>query len=1095
MREIMKMFRSQFRNISLAVLLYPISAYCAPLLMREPTISKTQVVFVYADQLWSVARSGGKAHLLTSGQGIKSNPVFSPDGSLIAFTGQYDGNEDVYVMPAEGGLPSRLTHHPAPDEVVGWAPDGEHVLFRSHRKSYAYFDRLFEVSLRGGLPLELPLPMARFGSFSPDGKRLAYVPVDNDDQGLAWKRYRGGKASAIWLVDWSDLSIEKLPHELANDSHPMWIGDKIYYLSDRDGANTLFAYNVASKKATRVLDSDGTDIQSASPGPGAIVFDKLGSLNVFDLATQTATAISVTVDAELPNTRARFRPARDEITVGSLSPSGASAVFEAHGEIFTVPAQKGDIRDLTNTPGATERSPAWSPDGKSVAYFSDESGEYQLFIQGADGMHPPRKISLSASPSFYYDPVWSPDSKKIAYTDNQLNIWYVDLDKGAPVKVDTDEYTSPERSLNPAWSPDGRWIAYARMLASNFHSIFAYSIEKKTSVRLTDGLSDARFPVFDPSGKYLYFTASTDIGPAAAWLQLSSLNRPVTRSLYLMVLRSGQPSPLAPENSEEGQQAKADAASAQPEKRAKEPVEIDPEGIDQRIVVLPVPARNYTELAAGSAGPVFMLEASALPSQDQSASVWRFDLISRKTEKLLDGVNDVSISDDGSKLLYSRADKKKKWYVAPGSGSGDEVSKQETELNLDQMELLVDPRAEWREEFKEVWRMERDFFYDPNLHGVQLERAKKQYEPFLDGLGSRTDFRALLVDMLGEFSVGHMFASSPSEEHVEQGKVGLLGADYRVENGRYRFAKIYQAESWTPELRAPLTQPGVQVHVGDYLLAVNGAELRGTDEIFQLFEGLAGKSATLRVSPSPDGRNARDVTVVTVDNEIPLRNHAWIDENRRKVDELSGGRLAYIYLPDTDQGGYAAFNRYYYAQAGREGAVIDERFNGGGEAADYVIDLLQRPLQNYWLTRNTKIMASPAGAIFGPKVLITNMYAGSGGDLLPWYFRKDKVGPIVGTRTWGGLVGIYDPPLLMDGGFVTSPSIAFFTAEGKWEVENHGVAPDYEVDITPRSSNSGHDPQLEKAVQLVVSGLPRKPSQPISPPPFPNYHSDGERPH
>jgi tricorn protease len=1125
-------------NNSLARLFLIAAAFCCalsahasgPLLMQKPTLSKTHIAFSYAGDLWLVSREGGEARLLTSGEGTKTGPVFSPDGSMIAFSGDYDGNVDVYVMPSEGGVPRRLTHHPAVDEVLGWSPDGKSVLFRSTRNSYSRFNRLFTVSLEGGLPRELPLPTAEFGAFSPDGKHIAYVPVDNNNRlsAIAWKRYRGGKASRVWIANLGDLNLDQVPRETSNDGNPMWVGGKVYFLSDRNGPFALFSYDAKDKKVEQALASNGADIKSASAGPGAIVYEQFGSLNLFDPATGKSKAVAVTVPADLPNVRPHFKKVDNEIASATLSPSGARAVFEAHGEVLTAPAEKGDIRNLTNTPGVMERDPAWSPDGKWVAYFSDESGEYQLFLKNPDGMGEARKISLGTPASFYYEPIWSPDSKKIAFSDKRLNIWYIDLAKGTPVKIDTDTYDAPQRTLDPVWSPDSRWIAYSKTLTSHMHAIFAYSLDQAKSLQLTDGLSDARFPAFDQKGQYLYFTASTDVGPTTGWLDLSSINRPITRSAYLMVLRKDQPSPLAPESDEEksatdDSKQDADKSSKAEDKPEQEPgsaeekakaqdaraaksvknegvvVRIDAENIGQRIVAMPIPPRDYSKLVAGKTGTIFLIEDSPRPGPDQLNTLWRFDLTSRKPEKLMEGANDFTVSFDGKKMLYSKGRRdNRKWFIssatAPARGEGGAgAGKPETPLALSKMEVRVDPRAEWKQEYNEVWRIERDFFYDPNLHGLNLPATKKHYEPYLENVGSRYDFSYLLAEMLGELTVGHMFIRTPPEPPAEQGKVGLLGAEYTVENGRYRFSKIYEGENWNPQLRAPLTQPGVNVQEGEYLLAVNGRELRGTDEIFELFEGTADKSTVLKVGPTADGKGAHTVTVVPIETEAALRNRAWIEGNLHKVDKLSGGKLAYVYLPDTGFGGYTSFNRYFFAQVGREGAVIDERFNGGGSAADYVIDYLRRPLQNYWMTREGHDFTTPVGAIFGPKAMITNMYAGSGGDALPWYFRDAKLGPIVGTRTWGGLVGIYDYPALMDGGGVTAPRVAFYNRTGDWDVENHGVAPDYEVEITPKDWASGHDPQLEKAVALVMDSLKKNPLPVAKHPAFPNYHNQPEQ--
>jgi len=1103
-----------------------------PLLLQKPTLSQTSIAFSFAGDLWVVSREGGQARLLTSGSGEKTDPMFSPDGRLIAFTGEYDGNVDVYVMPAGGGIPKRLTHHPGIDEVVGWTPDGKSVLIRSSRNSYSRFNRLFTVSIAGGLPHELPLPMAEAGSFSPDAKRIAYVPRSNFRRlsGIAWRRYRGGLSPQVWIADLADSSIVEVPHETSQDWNPMWVNDRVYFISDRAGPASLYAYDLNSRQVKQVVKSNGQDIKSACSGPGGIVYEQFGSLHLFDTQMGTEKQIEVQVPADLPSVREHFVKVANEIENFNLSPSGARAVFEAHGEILTVPAEKGDVRNLTNTPGIAERDPAWSPNGKWVAYFSDQSGEYELHLRTPDGMGEVKKIRLG-NPSFFYSPAWSPDSTKIAYHDKRLSLWFLDIAKGTPVKVDTDTYDAPERSLDPAWSPDSKWIAYTKRLPSHMHAVFVYSLEKGTAIQVTDGLSDARFPLFDGEGKYLYFTASTDAGPTTGWLDLSSFNRPVTRSVYITVLRKDGASPLAPESDEEKgieekksdpdrsptpatgeNEEKAPAASeatarkedakAAKAQATKPPVvvRIDPENIGQRILALPIPARNYIGMWIGRPGVLFLADKSMFYSRrsgPEPESIYRFDLSSRKADKFLDGITHFQISFDGKKVLFSKGEHEEKWFTAvvppqkpPGKGSTD-AAVEEKPLPLESARVRVQPRAEWAQMYDEVWRIERDYFYDPKLHGLNLDGARAKYRPYIETLGSRRDLNYLFGEMLADITVGHLYIRAPQNVDPDHVSTGLLGADYTIENGRYRFSRVYYGENWNPELRAPLTQPGVNVEAGDYLLAVNGRELKASDEIFELFEGTAEKAVILKVGKDPGAKGAREVTVVPVESELNLRNRAWIDGNRRKVDDLSHGKLAYVYLPNTAADGYINFNRYYFAQVDKQGAVIDERFNGGGAAADYVIDNLRRPLLNYWMTREGQDFTTPLGSIFGPKAMIINQYAGSGGDALPWYFRRAQIGPLVGKRTWGGLIGIYDYPTLMDGGSVTAPRLAFYSPSGEWDVENHGVAPDVDVEFTPKAWREGHDLQLEKAVEVVLGELEKNPLPVAKRPAFPNYQETG----
>ncbi len=1084
------------------------SAVCSaqeekPLLLQQPTVNRTHIVFAYAGDLWSVPREGGLARRLTTSEGTETAPHFSPDGKWIAFSGQYDGNTDVYAIPAEGGEPRRLTFHPSADVVVGWTPDGKSVIFRSNRNSYSGFDRLFTVPVEGGFPNEIPLPEGEEGSYSPDGQQIAYVP-NSQWQKESFKKYRGGQTTPIWIARLSDSTIQKVPRENSNDSNPMWIGDKVYFLSDRDGPITLFRYDTATKKVTEALAASGLDIKSASAGPDAIAYGQFGGIYLFDPASGKSSRVNVKIEGDFSWARPHYKNVSKQIAAADISPTGARAVFEAHGEILTAPAEKGDIRDITGTPGVEERNPAWSPDGKWIAYFSDESGEYALHLRNQNGMGETKKIDLGNPPSFFYDPIWSPDGKKIAYSDKRLNLWYVDVEAGKPIKIDTDTYDSPERSLDPSWSPDSRWIAYTKQLQSHYHAVDVYDVQSGKSTQLTDGMSDARYAVFDKGGKYLFFTASTNLALAAAWLDMSSIDRPVTRSAYVTVLRKDLPSPLAPESDDEkasdaakgpmhgaadAQSQTGDAekpAGGEAAKSKEAPtVTIDFDGISQRILSLPTPQRNYTGLFAGKAGILFLVEGTpvGLPVQGPpSNTVTKFDLSTRKSEPFLSGISNIAISANGEKALFEQH---QQWFItetkaAPKPGEGA--------LHLDGMQVLVDPHAEWKQMYHETWRIERDFLYDPNLHGLDVKAAETFYAKYLDGIEHRADFTYLLDEMLGNITVGHMFVRGGDLPEIPHIPVGLLGADYKIENGRYRFARVYNGENWNPQLHAPLTQPGVNVTAGEYLLAVNGHEVRGTDNIFSFFQNAADKQIVLKVGPNPDGNGAREVTVVPVANELSLRNLAWIEGNRRKVDELSNGKLAYVYLPNTAGGGYNNFNRYYFAQVGKQGAVIDERFNTGGDLSDYIIDYLRRPAMSRVATREGEDWTSPSAAIYGPKAMIINEMAGSGGDALPWYFRKAGIGTLVGKRTWGGLVGIYGYPTLMDGGTITAPRAAIYGLTGDWEVENRGIPPDIDVDFDPAAWRQGHDAQLEKAVSVLLEDLQKHPLPQYKKPSYPNYH-------
>ncbi len=1066
-----------------------------PPLVRNPTVSETQIAFEYAGDIWIVSRDGGDAHRLTNGIGRETGPHFSPDGSQVAFTGEYDGNIDVYVVPAVGGVPRRLTYHPGPDVAVGWTPDGSRVLFNSHRDSYADGGQLYTIALNGTFAEMLPLPIAEDGSYSPDASHLAYSP--GFQWQAAWKHYRGGQTMKIWLADLSDSSVVPIPRKNSNDFNPMWVGNKVYFLSDRNGPVSLWSYDIPSRKVTEVVKNDGLDFKSASSGGGAIVYEQFGSLYLFDLKSGKARPIGARIAADLAEVRPRWEKMNNtKIANAGISPSGQRAVFEAHGEILTVPAEKGNIRNLTATPAIADREPSWSPDGKSIAYFSDESGEYALHIRDQSGLGEVKKINLGNPPSFFYAPVWSPDSKKIAYTDKRLNLWYLDLDKKIPVRVDTDLFDSPAHRMDPNWSPDSRWIAYTKQLPNYLHAVFVYSLGDAKCTQLTDGMSDALFPNFDKGGKYLYFTASTNVALGAGWIDMTSIGHPQTSAPYVMVLRRDLPSPLAPESDEEKPaEQKADKEKddkdkgKDAEKDQKKPatpqeVRIDFDNISQRILALPVAEKNYFQLDAAKEGTLYLVEAPIveLNPGPPALIVHKFDFKTRKDETVLEGVTVFKLSDNGEKMLFRRGED---WTIA---ATGQAPKAGEGVLKLAQMEVYVDPEAEWKQMYHEVWRIERDFFYDPHFHGLDLHAAEAYYASYLARVRSREDLNYVFEEMLGNMTVGHMFVRGGTMPEVPHVKVGLLGADYKVENGRYRFAKVFQGENWNPKLQAPLTQPGVNVTAGDYLLAVNGRDLRSTDNIYSFFQETAGNQVVLKVGPNPDGSGSREVTVVPVDNEHNLRYRDWIEGNRRKVDQLTHGTVAYVHLPDTAEGGFTNFNRYFFAQVGRQGAVLDERFNHGGDLADYIIDYLNRRPMGRITSREGEDVTDPTQAIYGPKVMVINQFAGSGGDAMPWYFRKTGIGPLVGMKTWGGLVGIGGYPELIDGGRVTAPRWAFYGLKGQWEVENHGIAPDVEVDLDPKLVREGHDPQLERAVGVALELMKKNPPEKFERPAYPNYH-------
>jgi tricorn protease len=784
-----------------------------------------------------------------------------------------------------------------------------------------------------------------------------------------------------------------------------------------------------------------------------------------------------------------------EIHYGRISPTGVRAVFEAHGEILTAPAEKGDIRNLTRTPGVMERTPAWSPDGQWISYFSDESGEYALHVKPQTGAGEGKKFPLAGNSAFYFEPRWSPDSKQIAFSDNQLNLWRLDIDSGRLSKIDTDYfYSYGELELDIAWSHDSKWIAYAKFLPNRLHVIELYSVDSGQSIQVTDGMSDARYAAFDRDGQYLYFTASTNYGPGSHPLDMTSDEHSVTRSVYALVLPAGVASPVAPESDEE--KPTVPKPEAKSEETAPKPVRVDLTGMTQRIVSLPIPAKNYSGLAAGRAGVIYLLEdpaESSVLDGDQPKTLSKFELKTRKVERLAEGVESFDLSFNGEKMLLqlkrggsgpAAAEAPAQWVVVPSTAP---LKAGEGVIGLAGMEVRVDPRAEWKQMYREVWRIERSYFYDANLHGLDAAAMEKKYEPYLDTLASRDDLNYMFQEMLGDITSSHLRGGGGSVPRGRTVPGGLLGADYEIANGRYRFKRIYTGESWNPQLRAPLSGPGITVAEGEYLIEVAGHPLSSFDDVSAWLEGTAGKRISLRVGPDPSGANAREITVEPVASEQGLRNLAWIEDNRRKVEALSGGKLAYVYMPDTATAGLASFNRYFFAQVDKQGLILDERFNGGGQVADYVINVLNRPLLSFNSFRYGAMQRTPAGSIPGPRIMIINEVAGSGGDMMPWMFHYTKSGTLVGKRTWGGLIGILGFPDLMDGGFVTAPNVRIFSPSGEWIAENTGVAPDIEVELDPKSIADGHDPQLEQAVSIALEDLKKKPLVEPRRPAYPDY--------
>jgi len=1076
-------------------------------LVEQPAVSASHLAFVYAADLWVAKLDGTDVRRLTTHAGQESRPRFSPDGRWIAFSGQYDGNTDVYLVATGGGEPRRLTWHPGDDVVQGFAPDGSAVYFTSQRDVYTLrFWHLFRVPVEGGFPEAIGLPTCFKASVSPDGAQIAYVPLPEAFN--QWKNYRGGTCSRIWIFDVASRSVVQVPQPegRCNDTDPMWVAGRLCFRSDRGGEFDLYAYDAGSKAVERLTQHDDFPIVNASSGGGRIAFEQAGWLHLFDTASARSARVPIHVACDCVETRPRFVQGEGYVRSADLSPSGARAALAFRGEILTVPAEKGDPRHLTNTPAANERFPAWSPDGKTIAYVSDESGENQIVLAPQDGRGE-RRVLAPGGAGFYESLRWSPDGKKLAFLDNARVLSWLDVESGVVTRIAAEPIYGVYGSMQFAWSPDSRWIAYTLATATNFRRLHLYELASDRSQAITDGLSDVSEAVFDAGGKYLYVAASTDAGPFLTWFAQSSADIEQTNALYLVVLAQDTPSPLARESDEEeaeeaeaqdgddaapGREGEKESDEGTQEEAEKKPagksdeqpveVKIDLEGLAQRIVALPLPAAFYSSLQAGDAGQLYYLKAErgAFSDEPPAADLSRFDLEKREEKLLLAGVTDFTLSGDHEKVLLRTADGM--WITA----LGDTVDTSKGRLALDAIQVKIDPRAEWRQIFEEAWRINRDWFYDPDMHGADWPAMKAKYEVFLPHLAVRSDLNRVIRWMCSEIAVGHhrVFGGDTLVE-AERVPGGLLGADYEIADGRYRFAKVYGGLNWNPDLRAPLTEPGVDVRAGEYLLAVDGVELRPPQELYQPFENTADKLVELTVGPNPDGSGSRTVKVVPVASEAALRNRDWVEGNIRYVTERTNGRVAYVYVPNTADLGHLYFKRYFFPQADRQAIIVDERHNGGGAVADYYIDILRRPYVSSWATRYGEDFATPQAAIFGPKVMLIDETAGSGGDLLPWMFRKFGLGKLVGRRTWGGLVGILGFPELMDGGEVTAPNLGFWTEEEGFGVENVGVPPDVEVEQWPSEVMAGRDPQLDQAIEIVLAELATNPPKSPVRPPFP----------
>ena len=1052
-------------------------------LLRQPAISATSIAFEYGGDIWVTEKNGGNARRITSTAAVEGNPHFSPDGNTIAFNSNRSGIPAVYTVPSEGGTPTRLSWYPSASFPRGWSPDGKQILYASGRETApTQFNRLWTVPVKGGPATSTPAPWAFEGKYSPDGTKMVIDRVSRWDG--EWRHYRGGQNTALQVLDLKTLAEQAIPNEGSMDIHPIWMNDEIYFLSDRDFIMNVWAYNTSTKALRQVTKLATGDIKWLEGNGKELVYEHNGYLHLLDPASGKSKQVEINVTGDFPWAETRSENVTSKITSASLSPTGKRILLEARGEIFTVPVENGDARNLTQSSGAADRRPIWSPDGKQIAWFSDKDQNYALYIRDQEGLKEPRKISIGES-KLAWEPVWSPDGKYIAFADNAVRLKVIEVLSGNISTVDIGGTNLDRGNMGLTWSPDSKWLAYSKSAPNNFRTIMVWSAETKKTRALSDPLADAISPAWDLNGRYLYFLASTNVALGSGWANTSSQNAQPTFGAYLTILRNDDPNPFPLKTDEETDTAKKtptnDIKSSKDSKASKNskpakasapsnPVRIDWEQLDRRIISIPVSVGNYDGMIAGPKGTVMIISGSTIS---------KYIVEDKKLEEIVKGGSQFSVSANGEKLLFKSGPNWRVVSTAKPANATDGMVAMNLRMELNRTE-------EWKQIFDESLRYQQDYFYDRNMHGRNWKEVVDYYSPLAPFIKHRSDLSYLLDQIGGEASVGHSFVFGGDFPAVDTSRVGVLGADLIQAEGRWKIKRIFTSESWNPGLIAPLAQPNLKIKEGDYILAVNGKPLTANDDPYELLNGTAKMQTQLTISNKPGTEGAWTITVQPTENENGLRQIAWVEDNRRKVDELSKGKLGYVWVPNTGGSGFNSFNRYYFAQQDKEGAVIDERFNGGGLLDDYMVDLMVRRLRAA-ITNEVpggKAMRLPAG-ILGPKVLLINELAGSGGDFFPWIFRQQKVGPLIGTRTWGGLVKSSVHYGFIDGGAMTAPDNGIFDPfQNKWVGENTGIAPDIEQKITAKTVAKGRDLQLEKGVEEALKLLEKEPWPAVTHPPY-----------
>ena len=1086
-------------------------------LLRFPDIHGDLIAFVYAGDIWTVPASGGTARRLTSHPGLELFPKISPDGRWIAFSGEYNGTRQVFVISVDGGEPRQLTFRNDvgalpprggwDNRVLGWTPDGKNVLFRANRVPYS--DRLgrpYLVAVEGGAEQPLQINQSGGMSYSPDGTKVAFTPISNEFRG--WKRYRGGQSPDVWIYDLTRNTSEQITNTRAQDMVPVWLNDTIYYISDRDWTMNVYAYDTRTKKTRKVTNHTDYDVLWPSGSADELVYEVGGYIYRLDTRSSKEERVPIKVYGDFPDTVPYFKNVKSGINSFSLSPSGARALFEARGDVFTAPAKEGEVRNLTSSQGVREIAPAWSPDGRMVAYLSDRSGEYEIYVRPSDGTGDERRVTNDGD-IWRFPVAWSPDSTMLAYGDKKQRLRYVNIETGKTTDVD---HSSNNDITNYTWAPDSRWLAYTKNGDNQFSEIWVYSVTSGRAQKLTGGQTSDTQPVFDPKGRYIYFLSNRDFNLTFSGFEFNYIYTNPTR-IYVGMLAADGPALFLPGSDEERvktketpltmppnpaqpppptQSAKGQAQPAQtpeqpaptatpaiePKAEDKKPaspanVKIDFENFENRVRAIPGPPNNYRNLTATPDGVLYLSGPGRLSL---------YNLTAKAEQTITDGIRDYDLSPDGKQIIFQVGENFGVAPVAPGQKPDAGL------LKLDGMMMKIEPKAEWAEEYTDAWRIMRDWFYDPNMHGMDWRAIRAKYEQLVPYIANREDLNFVLTEMGSELMAGHIYVERGSDSpRVTRTDGGLLGAEIVPDaSGYFKITKIFPGENWHESFRSPLTEPGVKAKVGDYILAVDGRSVRGVKNFYELLEGKGDRAVALKLSDRPDVAGSHDERVRPVKNESNLRYLDWVESQQALVEKLSGGRIGYIHVPNTAVEGNRELFKNFYPQTKRDALIIDDRYNGGGFIPDRMIELLERKPLNYWTRRGVNMTSTPAFSHIGPKAMLINGYAGSGGDALPYYFRERGLGRIFGTPTWGGLIGLSGNPQLEDGGSLSTPSFRFLDLEGKWAVEGVGVDPDTEVVDTPDALARGEDPTLEAAVKYLLEELRRNPPKRPTPPPPPS---------